>query len=58
LITDSSCADYLKIAQKRLHEEYQRINEYLCPSTERKLIKAFLDEYIGEQHSITLLKME
>ena len=58
LITDSSCSDYLKLAQKRLHEEYQRVTEYLCPTTEGKLIKAFLDEYIGERHSLTLLKME
>lgn len=58
LITDSACSDYLKIAQKRLTEEYQRINEYLCPSTEPKLIKAFLDEYLSEQNSLTLLKME
>ena len=48
LITDSSCSDYLKLAQKRLQEEYTRITEYLCPSSEGKLIKAFLDEYIGE----------
>ena len=43
MITDSSCADYLKIAHKRLQEEYTRLAEYLSPSTENKLIKAFLD---------------
>ena len=48
LITDSSCAAYLDKANKRLHEEYERINSYLSPTTEQKLINTFLNEYIGE----------
>ena len=58
LITDTSCAAYLDHAHKRLQQEYERINSYLSLSTETKLIQAFLDEYIGESHSITLLTME
>ena len=58
LITDTSCAAYLDNAHKRLQQEYERINNYLSPSTESKLIAAFLNEYIGEQHSVTLLRME
>ena len=58
LITDTSCADYLEHAHKRLQEEYERINSYLSPSTEKKLISTFLNEYIGESHSQTLLTME
>ena len=58
LITDSSCAAYLDKANKRLHEEYERINSYLSPTTEQKLINTFLNEYIGEQHAEALLTME
>ena len=58
LITDTSCASYLDQAHKRLQQEYERINSYLSPSTEQKLINTFLNEYIGEQHSHTLLTME
>ena len=57
LITDSSCAAYLDRANKRLLEEYERINSYLSPTTEQKLINTFLNEYIGE-HAETLLMME
>ena len=58
LITDSSCAAYLDKANKRLQEEYERINSYLSPTTEQKLINTFLNEYIGEQHAEALLTME
>lgn len=48
LITDTSCAAYLDQAHKRLTQEYERINSYLSPTTEQKLITTFLNEYIGE----------
>ena len=48
LITDTSCAAYLNHAHKRLQQEYERVNSYLSPTTEPKLISAFLNEYIGE----------
>ena len=38
-------------------QEYERIANYLDQSTEPKLINAFLNEYIGDTHSLTLLTM-
>jgi len=58
LITDSSCASYLEKAQQRLMQEYERVANYLDASTEQKLINTFLDEYIGDAHSQTLLSMQ
>ena len=58
MITDSSCASYLEKAQRRLMEEYERVTNYLDASTEQKLINTFLDEYLGEAHSSTLLTMQ
>ena len=55
LITDSSFAAYLEKSHKRLMQEYERIANYLDQSTEPKLINAFLNEYIGDAHSETLL---
>ena len=55
LITDSSFAAYLEKSHKRLMQEYERIANYLDQSTEPKLISAFLNEYIGDAHSETLL---
>jgi cullin 3 len=57
LITDSSCAAYLTQAYKRLSEEYERINSYLSPSTEPKLIEAMLAECLGKDHALALLTM-
>jgi hypothetical protein len=39
-------------------EEYERVTNYLDASTEQKLINTFLDEYLGEAHSSTLLTMQ
>jgi len=38
-------------------QEQERIASYLDQSTEPKLIKTFLNEYIGDTHSHTLLTM-
>lgn len=58
LITDSSCASFLEKAHNRLLQEYDRIASYLDQSTEPKLISSFLNEYIGDAHSQTLLTMQ
>jgi len=58
LIVDSSCSGYLTKANSRLQEEYQRVEGYLAPSTEPKLIETFLREYVGEKHALTLISME
>jgi len=57
LITSSSCASFLEKAHRRLMQEYERIASYLDSSTETKLIGTFLNEYIGDAHSHTLLTM-
>mmetsp|Transcript_34760 Transcript_34760/g.45735 ORF Transcript_34760/g.45735 Transcript_34760/m.45735 type:complete len:151 (+) Transcript_34760:554-1006(+) len=57
LIIDSSCASYLEKAHERLMQEYERLASYLDQSTEPKLICAFLNEYISDTHSHTLLTM-
>ena len=38
-------------------EEFERNANYLSPSTENKLIKCFLDVYLSDWHSQTLLEM-
>ena len=58
LIVDSACSGYLAKANIRLQEEYQRVEGYLAPSTEPKLIETFLREYVGEKHALTLITME
>lgn len=58
LITDSSCASFLEKAHRRLMQEQERAATYLDSSTEPKLISTFLNEYIGDAHSQTLLTME
>jgi hypothetical protein len=39
-------------------QENERVASYLDASTEQKLISTFLNEYIGDAHSQTLLTME
>lgn len=56
LIANSSCPAYLTHAHKRLNEEYDRVSNYLDPTTEAKLINTFLQEYIGQNHSIALIE--
>ena len=58
LITDSSCGSFLEKAHKRLMQEYERVADYLDQTTEKKLIGTFLNEYIGDAHSHTLLTMQ
>lgn len=57
LITDSSCGAYLTQAHSRLEEEYERVANYLSPTTETKLIDTMLSEYLGDRHALTLLTM-
>lgn len=58
LITQSNCPQYLQLAADRLKQEQERVNNYLSPSSETVLIQAFLDEYICDQHTQTVLEME
>ena len=46
LITNNSCFAYLQKAQLRLNEELDRCLNYLDGSSEKILIKTFLQEYI------------
>ena len=39
-------------------QEYERVSNYLDSMTETKLINTFLDEYIGDSHTQTLLTMQ
>jgi hypothetical protein len=57
LITEFPCFAYLEKAQARLMEEFERNANYLSPSTENKLIRCFLDVYLSDWHSQTLLEM-
>ena len=57
LIIESSCPQYLLLASDRLKQEYDRIQSYLSPSSETCLIQSFLDEFISDQHTSTLLDM-
>ena len=56
-ISENSCTSYLMKANNRLAEEQDRINSYLHPSSNDKIIIEFLKEYI-ESHAFTLLQME
>ena len=58
LISSSSCSAYLQQANRRLQQEFERVQSYLSPSSETQLIQCFLDEYIGEVHASNLLQME
>ena len=58
LITESSCGQYIDKANERLRQEYARVANYLSPSTEPHLVSVFLDEYVCDQHTATLLDME
>lgn len=58
MITESSCSQYVDRANQRLKQEYTRVSNYLSPSTESMLVKAFLDEYVCDEHTQTLLDME
>lgn len=49
-ITDNSCFAYLQKAKQRLNEELERLLNYLDSSSEKILIKTFLQEYI-ENHA-------
>jgi hypothetical protein len=44
-------------AMSRLNEEQDRVNSYLHPSSQDKIITEFLREYI-ESHAWTLIRME
>lgn len=57
LITECNCGAYLRKANARLKQEYERVQSYLSPSSEAALISCFLDEYIGEAHAANLLHM-
>ena len=57
-IVDHPCSAYIEKAQKRLHEEFERNSNYLSPSTEQKLIQTFLDIYLSDEITHTLLQME
>mmetsp|Transcript_13170 Transcript_13170/g.20493 ORF Transcript_13170/g.20493 Transcript_13170/m.20493 type:complete len:135 (+) Transcript_13170:583-987(+) len=56
-ISQSSCKDYLQKAMSRLHEEQERSNSYLHHSSQEKIVREFLGEYI-EAHATTLIRME
>ena len=58
ILMDHPCAAYLEKAHQRLLEEFERNSNYLSPSTEQKLITTFLDVYLSNEQSETLLKME
>ena len=58
LITEFPCFAYLEKAQTRLMEEFERNTSYLSPSTEHRLIQTFLDVYLSDWHSTTLLEMQ
>lgn len=58
LITVSSCPQYLAFANKRLKQEYDRVQTYLSPSSEAPLIKVFLEQFLSEEHTTALLEME
>ena len=58
LITEFPCFAYLEKAHMRLMQEFERNSSYLSPSTENKLIQTFLDVYLSDWHSTTLLEMQ
>lgn len=41
-----------------MKQEFERVANYLSPSSETALVQVFLDEYIGDQHTSNLLSMQ
>lgn len=56
-ITSNPCPEYLKKAEARLKEEMDRLEAYLDPSSEIKLLSV-VDKCYIENHSKTLVQME
>lgn len=56
-LTTCDCSDYLKVAERRLHEEIERVKQYLDVRTESKITAVVEREMIGN-HMKRLVEME